>query len=968
MSAKSLPAADVLQNWTVQEVSDWLKSNNFNEFVLPFRGHKMDGTKLMVLTEYDINAMNHSFPEKKQKSLVKQIGKIKGKKGVLQRLKIGGSFKKNDVPAPPPAPRDYHDEQDDDDGWGSDFDDVDNKTDEELGDDDDERPDYDLPPDVEFGDEVPEYLAPDDVEPIEEEFYEDPDDSTPMPGPPPRAPVSHFGAQNGHSNRPPLPGRPQQQQSTPQARLPDRPPKTSPLPPRQPERPPKQPPMQTRIPPRAQQPAFQPPTFQSQDRPPPRPVKPAHMRQPPPPEPEGETYEVPLANDEENYEDPVEQETYEEPLDTDFGRQQQKPTYQEDGEVYEIPENEAVNDGDTDDDDDDYEEPEEMYEIPEEKNESPPLTPKTPGSRPPMPLPSGARDAFPLPTPKNTHPSHIPFHARREEQSQPAVPDIPKKTPWQQHKSPWQQQKEQALSTNQPSSTPAWKKTTPQTSSSPAIPAWKKQEAREPTVPAWKKGASDSPSTTPAWKTSTNQTSASSSSSSSSPTPAWKKGGNYEPSTTTPAWKKPTNQTSSSSSSTPAWKKQEDNETPTPPWKKGGAGETTTTPAWKLPKSNEPSSTTPAWKKSAGTNETSSAPPWKRPELNPTSSAPTWKKTVATDIAEKEESREPQEEETVSSAVSNLKKMFDLGKGPFGNGGNDGVVKKPIIPQKQTEPKFGDPRNLNRSESPSLPDRPLKLRSPGNSGDGVHGRPQLPLPEDKPPLLPSRPNQQTNDSSPAGMMTERHLPPKPGKQDVPTPKLPDVRRPIPQPDTKQVPPPRPPKQIPQPPAQVRPPPMPTKQPPPPPVTQPVRPPTKSPQVSAPPSRPQQKELPPPPKPTSSQMSEFEGFPYYHGPLDRERAAAALKETPKDGAFIVRDGRGGINSAEPYTISVWFHGKPWNLKICRRGARKFALGAQKTGEMLFDSPLELVQYHRDNSLVLAGDAGKVCLMIPAPLYD
>ncbi|XP_070541554.1 B-cell linker protein-like isoform X2 [Ptychodera flava] len=539
MATKNLPSADVLQNWTVNEVQDWLKLNNFNEFVLPFRGHKFDGRKLLMISEQSLAAMNHEFPEKKQKSMVKQVEKVKGRKGFLR--KFGAPNIKKDH-APAPAPKDYM-EDDEDDGWGSDFDDDrgdhadmsdDDQPDYDLppeadqgGVSDDDQPDYDLPPELEDA----EYVAPTDtVDQIQEEFYEDPDETPPtFPRRPHAKHGANFNPQNGFGSRPPaLPTRPGIQ-----------PPVSSQL----------HNPM--KVPPRQPQSTAMP---VSSAKPPPRPAKPAHMIQRPAPQPS-----QPIC--EETYEIPEEQETYEVPLEQEGLGYKSEAANVETEEFYEVPQG---HDDEEEEDDFDYEEPEEtvdddLYQVPEER---------------------------------------------------------------------------------------------------------------------------------------------------------------------------------------------------------------------------------------------------------------------------------------------------------------------------------------------TLPERPVK---------------NVPLP--RPP-------------------SEHSTPPP---------------RPVPLQPTQSTPPPRP--------APLQP-------------AQPARPP---PSHSTPPSRLHHKELPQIPT-SSSSTSEFEGFPFYHGPLDRKRAEAALKDSNKNGAFIVRDGRDGINSNDPYTISVWYNGKPWNLKICKRPNGKYALGAVKPGETTFDSPLELVQHHRDNSLVLAGDAGRVCLMIPAPVYD
>ncbi|XP_070541553.1 B-cell linker protein-like isoform X1 [Ptychodera flava] len=798
MATKNLPSADVLQNWTVNEVQDWLKLNNFNEFVLPFRGHKFDGRKLLMISEQSLAAMNHEFPEKKQKSMVKQVEKVKGRKGFLR--KFGAPNIKKDH-APAPAPKDYM-EDDEDDGWGSDFDDDrgdhadmsdDDQPDYDLppeadqgGVSDDDQPDYDLPPELEDA----EYVAPTDtVDQIQEEFYEDPDETPPtFPRRPHAKHGANFNPQNGFGSRPPaLPTRPGIQ-----------PPVSSQL----------HNPM--KVPPRQPQSTAMP---VSSAKPPPRPAKPAHMIQRPAPQPS-----QPIC--EETYEIPEEQETYEVPLEQEGLGYKSEAANVETEEFYEVPQG---HDDEEEEDDFDYEEPEEtvdddLYQVPED--ESPVPSPKTPGSRPPMPLPT--TQPF-----SSSHPAKDvgkPWQRDKKDQTQSSVPPVPKTF----GPKPWQK----------------------------AVP----------TIPQ-----------------------------------------KNENNTQIPSWKYP--QSSDSASNVPAWKKKTA-DTPQ-----------ITTSTLQRSQANE------AFSSSAGNISEQRSP-----------------------IMPKRHLTNKDEEVTVrTGGISNLRKMFEKDKAPI-IGGKPATASstKPEITVRESGSPSGSGDGVF-SKPPALPEKPGKMRSPGNSGDGITSRPPLPLPSvpqlpsERPPERPPKPG----DFSKPPTQTERTLPERPVKN-VPLPRPPSEHstpppRPVPLQPTQSTPPPRP--------APLQP-------------AQPARPP---PSHSTPPSRLHHKELPQIPT-SSSSTSEFEGFPFYHGPLDRKRAEAALKDSNKNGAFIVRDGRDGINSNDPYTISVWYNGKPWNLKICKRPNGKYALGAVKPGETTFDSPLELVQHHRDNSLVLAGDAGRVCLMIPAPVYD
>nr|XP_006820044.1 PREDICTED: titin-like [Saccoglossus kowalevskii] len=241
MASKNLPGPSVLQKWSTDEVTLWLRAAGYGEFVLAFKGYRCDGVKLLTITEQEINSMNHQFPEKKLKSLLKQINKSRNRdKGLLKRL---GSDKSS--PAPAPAPKDYNDDEDG--GWGSDF--------QSDGEEDDDQPDYDFPPDDpdedaghwQPGNSVNEqfdYRLPEEDE--QDDLYLQPDDAEPAI--PPRLPVGHFGiSQNGQSNlipppRPPKPGQQQpsrqqpprqiqqQIQQQPTSYLPPRPPKSQPIP------------------------------------------------------------------------------------------------------------------------------------------------------------------------------------------------------------------------------------------------------------------------------------------------------------------------------------------------------------------------------------------------------------------------------------------------------------------------------------------------------------------------------------------------------------------------------------------------------------------------------------------------------------------------------------------------------------------------------------------------------------------
>ncbi|XP_033632843.1 pollen-specific leucine-rich repeat extensin-like protein 1 isoform X2 [Asterias rubens] len=119
-------------------------------------------------------------------------------------------------------------------------------------------------------------------------------------------------------------------------------------------------------------------------------------------------------------------------------------------------------------------------------------------------------------------------------------------------------------------------------------------------------------------------------------------------------------------------------------------------------------------------------------------------------------------------------------------------------------------------------------------------------------------------------------------------------------------------------------------------------------------------------PMVPKMSDMTGYPWYDAKLSRGEADRILKETKKDGAFVVRNSA-RPDQTTPYSLSLWFNNKSRNLHIRLRSDGKYALGKFKENEQVFDTPVLLIQYHMTTPLILAGDEGKTCLKIAAPNF-
>ncbi|XP_071506615.1 uncharacterized protein [Diadema antillarum] len=110
---------------------------------------------------------------------------------------------------------------------------------------------------------------------------------------------------------------------------------------------------------------------------------------------------------------------------------------------------------------------------------------------------------------------------------------------------------------------------------------------------------------------------------------------------------------------------------------------------------------------------------------------------------------------------------------------------------------------------------------------------------------------------------------------------------------------------------------------------------------------------------------IEGYPWYHADIDRVESERILTNCRRNGAFVVRPGKDRQN--KPFSLSLWYNGRVRNLQIRHRMDRKYALGSQKDHEIAFDTPVQLIQHHMTNPLILAQDQGRTMLTIPAPRF-
>ena len=77
----------------------------------------------------------------------------------------------------------------------------------------------------------------------------------------------------------------------------------------------------------------------------------------------------------------------------------------------------------------------------------------------------------------------------------------------------------------------------------------------------------------------------------------------------------------------------------------------------------------------------------------------------------------------------------------------------------------------------------------------------------------------------------------------------------------------------------------------------------------------------------------------------------------DGTFVVRKSQhGGIDS--PYTLTLHFQKRIYNLNIRKLSDGRYALGKRKHNEMVFGTVKELIIRHKSNKLLLMDNTGLV----------
>ncbi|XP_041476809.1 cell surface glycoprotein 1-like isoform X4 [Lytechinus variegatus] len=144
---------------------------------------------------------------------------------------------------------------------------------------------------------------------------------------------------------------------------------------------------------------------------------------------------------------------------------------------------------------------------------------------------------------------------------------------------------------------------------------------------------------------------------------------------------------------------------------------------------------------------------------------------------------------------------------------------------------------------------------------------------------------------------------------------------------------------------------------------PSQPPKPTPSASRAPPSPIRQPVPPTPP---QKVNELEGHPWYHSNVGRQESEQILHQCRKDGSFIVRNSARG-DPANPYSLALWFNGRVRNLQIRLRNDQRYALGSKKENELAFETPVQLIEHHMTNSLILAQDEGKTILKVAAPVF-
>ncbi|CAI8011174.1 Lymphocyte cytosolic protein 2 [Geodia barretti] len=446
----------------------------------------------------------------------------------------------------------------------------------------------------------------------------------------------------------------------------------------------------------------------------------------------------------------------------------------------------------------------------------------------------------------------------------------------------------------------------------------------------------------------------------------------------------------------PPWRKTGGEETVDvrPPWRKTGGEETVDVrPPWRKTGGEETADVRPPWRKNEEVSE--SRPPWRKPSVEE-ESQPSWKRPAA---------ESPPQEGVVRSSFTH-QEPFRASKSP---------AKPDLPPPRRTDnaspPDLPPPR---RTDNASHPDLPPPRRTDNASP------PDLPPPRRtdnaSPPDLP--PPRRTDNASPPDLPPPRHKeiappPPEPPrasdklKSRFPAPDNAPSEPPGRGKSDKALPtePPRPPLPVER--SRFRAPDGPAPSVPKPSVVQEDAPPevpkmtfltnnrlrgrvlpTQEEEMPRLPPRPRKlpdRPLPthgsdpgpglpqrpwqrPPiashtvePGPSSSSGSPL-GHSWYHANLkDRKVAEARLFKHPRDGTFIIRD---SSRTAGEYSLSLLYHGAVKHLRIRLRGDGQYVLGEEKADEVPFASVVELVNYHKEEPLVLKS-GGNVMLRYECP---
>ncbi|XP_022672313.1 lymphocyte cytosolic protein 2-like isoform X2 [Varroa destructor] len=91
------------------------------------------------------------------------------------------------------------------------------------------------------------------------------------------------------------------------------------------------------------------------------------------------------------------------------------------------------------------------------------------------------------------------------------------------------------------------------------------------------------------------------------------------------------------------------------------------------------------------------------------------------------------------------------------------------------------------------------------------------------------------------------------------------------------------------------------------------------------------------------------YPWFHD-VEREDVDRILKEVGEQGCFLVRISRRG-GPSNPFTLSLLHEGRIFHLNIRKRPDGMFALGSAKPREKTFNTVSELIDYHRQEEILL-----------------